>query len=287
MITGAASQGGPLVSAAAALATAAEIVLLDARVAAAFCRRHLRGALHADPDVALARVDPEHTPAVGGRHPLPSPVEWQHQCDRWGLRRNERIVVYDDASGSNAAARAWWMLRASGYANSVVLDGGLAAAQAAGWAVESGEGPADVPLRGDAEVLPWQWPVVDARTVDRVRQLARWRVIDVRSPERWRGEVETRDPVAGRIPGSVNIPWSLNLRTDGTFCSAEELRVLYRERLGDVDPHRVIVHCGSGVTACHTLLALDVAGMHGAALYVGSWSEWCRGDWPIAVGAGG
>lgn len=285
MIDRSADRSGPLISAADALATAAHCALLDARVGAAFRAGHLRGAQPADTDVALAHVDPKADPAVGGRHPLPSPVAWQSQCERWGLRRSDRIVVYDDANGSNAAARAWWMLRSSGYANSVVMDGGLSAAQAAGWIVECGEGPADVSGRGDAAVRPWQWPMASARTVDRVRHLATWRVVDVRSPERWRGETETRDPVAGRIPGSLNIPWTLNLRTDGTFRSSEELRAFYREQLGDVEPHRVIVHCGSGVTACHTLLALEVAEMHGAALYVGSWSEWCRGDWPIARGA--
>lgn len=277
---------GPLVSAASALTERAGCTLLDARPATAFRTGHLRGALLADLEDSLAQCDMELAPSVGGRHPLPSPVRWQLQCARWGLHRNERIVVYDDASGSNAAARAWWMLRASGYVNTFVLDGGMAAARAAGWEIDAGEGPNNAPRGGDIEVYPWQRPVVDARMVDLVRQLDTWRVIDVRAPERWLGEVETRDPVAGRIPGSVNIPWQLNLQSDGTFRSAEELRMLYRARLGDVAPHRVVVHCGSGVTACHTLLALDVAGMHGAALYVGSWSEWCRGDWPIARGPG-
>ena len=277
---------GPLISASSAWADHASVTFLDARTARAFRAGHLIGALHADPDASLACVDPEKDPSDGGRHPLPSPVEWQAQCERWGLKRRGRVVIYDDASGSNAAARAWWMLRASGYSNSSVLDGGMATARAAGWEIETGEGTTSAQPRGDTEVYPWQRPVVDARTVDLVRQLDTWRVVDVRAPERWRGEVETRDPVAGRIPGSVNIPWTLNLRSDGTLQSAEELRVLYRERLGNVAPHRVIVHCGSGVTACHTLLALEVAGMQGAALYVGSWSEWCRGDWPIARGAG-
>ncbi len=286
MTASAAPLPGPLVSAADALATATYSTLLDARTGVAFRTGHLQGARPADTDVALAHVDLRADPAVGGRHPLPSAVRWQSQCERWGLRRDDRIVVYDDVSGSNAAARAWWMLRASGYTNSVVLDGGLSAAQAAGWVVERGEGPAGVPRRGDTDVLAWHWPVADAHMVNRVRQLTTWRVVDVRAPERWRGEVETRDPVAGRIPGSVNIPWSLNLRTGGPFRPAAELRALYREKLGDVESHCVVVHCGSGITACHTLLALNVAGMHGATLYVGSWSEWCRGDWPIARGAG-
>ncbi|MDQ8154042.1 MAG: rhodanese-like domain-containing protein [Gemmatimonadota bacterium] len=278
---------GPLISAASALTERAGFTLLDARPAAAFRAGHLRGALLADLEGALSQCDMALAPSVGGRHPLPSPVRWQSQCAHWGLRRNERIVVYDDAGGSNAAARAWWMLRASGYVNTCVLDGGMTTARAAGWDVDAGEGTNNAPLGGDSEVQPWQRPVVDAPMVDLVRQLDTWRVIDVRAPERWRGEVETRDPVAGRIPGSINMPWQLNLRSDGTFRSAEELRMLYREQLGDVAPHRVVVHCGSGVTACHTLLALEVAGLRGAALYVGSWSEWCRGAWPIARGPGG
>ncbi|MEJ7596333.1 MAG: rhodanese-like domain-containing protein [Kofleriaceae bacterium] len=119
-----------------------------------------------------------------------------------------------------------------------------------------------------------------------IRRASRaWKVIDVRSGERFRGDTEPFDPVAGHIPGAINIPYVANLGPDDRFKSVEELREIYDRALGDTPPSQVIVHCGSGVTACHTLLALEHAGLPGAALYVGSWSEWCRTERPRATGA--
>lgn len=117
----------------------------------------------------------------------------------------------------------------------------------------------------------WQLPTVTMEQVDQLRNDPRWRVLDVRSAERFRGETEPIDPVAGHIPGAVNVPYTENIGK-----SPQELRAMYERLLGDVPPERLVVHCGSGVTACHTLFALEKAGLKGASLYVGSWSEWCR-----------
>ncbi|HEX6100048.1 MAG TPA: rhodanese-like domain-containing protein [Thermoanaerobaculia bacterium] len=241
-------------------------VILDARPRAAYEAGHLEGAIHADLETQLSA---KGDPAQGGRHPLPPVERWLAQLEEWGITPATHVVVYDDADGANAAARVWWMLRAVGHENvEVVTD----------WRnVGRGFSP---PAPGGGGLKPrptsWQLPTVTIDEVDRLRNDPSWRVLDVRSRERFRGETEPIDPVAGHIPGAVNLPY-----TDNTGKSPEELRAMYEELLGDVPPERLIVHCGSGVTACHTLLALDRAGLHGAALYVGSWGEWCRNDRPI------
>jgi thiosulfate/3-mercaptopyruvate sulfurtransferase len=167
------------------------------------------------------------------------------------------------------------MMRAVGHTRVAVLDGGLQAATAAGLVVTEAEAPpisALAPYPCDA----WQRPTVDMESVERLLKDPAWKVLDVRSPERWRGEVETLDPVAGRIPGTVNLPFSENLDAAGRFKTPEALRQMYLDLLGGTPPENLAVHCGSGVTACHTLLALELAGLDGASLYVGSYSEWCR-----------
>lgn len=250
-------------------------VLLDARSREAFTHGHLPGALHADPDVDLSAAgEPDHDPARGGRHPLPSPAAWARRLGEWGITPGIPVVVYDEASGGNAAARAWWMLRAAGHADCAVLDGGLQAALAAGF--ERSQEPSASVARPPYPFDRWRWPSVPLETVaERVRDPA-WVVLDVRSAERWRGETEPFDPVAGRIPGARNLFWQENLGEGGRFKGRDELRAMYESLLGGRPPDRLIVHCGSGVTACHTLLALEAAGLPGASLYVGSWSEWCR-----------
>ena len=171
------------------------------------------------------------------------------------------------------------MLRAAGHERVAVLDGGLTAAVAAGTELTTAP-PAISPLPPYA-CERWARPTVDIDLVDSLRTSPKWRVIDVRSAPRFAGVEEPIDPVAGHIPGAINIPFTENLE-DGCFKPPEELRKLYGGRLSGVDANHVVVHCGSGVTACHTLLALEIAGLHGASLYVGSWSEWCRNPRPRA-----
>jgi thiosulfate/3-mercaptopyruvate sulfurtransferase len=251
------------------------IVLLDARPdAAAYAQGHLPDAQHADLDTQLSAARaPDVDPARGGRHPLPRIEDWCAQLGAWGITPQTAVVIYDDQCGANAAARAWWMLRAVGHAQVQVLDGGLSAALAAGLNLTE-----QIPTVTPAASYParrWQWPLVDIDTVaQRVRD-PQWCVLDVRAAPRYRGETEPIDPVAGHIPGAVNLPYAENLR-DGGYAKAAVLRAQYAKLLDGRAPQRLIVHCGSGVTACHTLLALEHAGLHGAALYVGSWSEWCR-----------
>jgi thiosulfate/3-mercaptopyruvate sulfurtransferase len=268
----------PLISASSLHATLATLRLLDARPdAAEFASGHLPGALHADLNRHLSTAsDPGHDPAQGGRHPLPPPARFAAQLGAWGIGPGTEVVVYDAQGGGNAAARLWWMLRALGHHRVAVLDGGLQAALEAGMTLTAVP-PTVTPLAA-YPATAWQLPLVEAEAVDTLRRDATQKLLDVRSAERWRGEVETLDPLAGHIPGSLNLPWNDNLQADGRFKSPEALRAQYAAMLNGTSPDRLTVHCGSGVTACHTLLALELAGLSGAALYGGSWSEWCRSD---------
>lgn len=248
-------------------------VLLDARPRAEYEAGHLRNAIHADLETQLSAArDPGADPARGGRHPLPPAERWLRQLGEWGITPDTNVVIYDDQAGANAAARAWWMLRAAGHERVRVLDGGLSAS--------------GLPLTTDAPEIhphsrypatPWYRPTVDIEGVNALRKARDWKVLDVRSRERFRGETEPIDPVAGHIPGAVNLPFVENLE-GGRFKSPNALRAQYEQLLGDTPVERLVVHCGSGVTACHTLLALEHAGLDGAALYVGSWGEWCRNE---------
>jgi len=266
----------PLITALELQSLPAPVRLLDVRPdPAEYAVGHLPGALHAELNRHLSTAsDPGHDPASGGRHPLPPLPRFAAQVGGWGIGPKTRVVLYDANGGGNAAARLWWMLRALGHEEVRVLDGGLPEALRVGMTLTSE--PAAVPALAPYPAERWQFPLVDAEGVEFLRKDPRRRLLDVRSRERWRGETESLDPVAGHIPGSLNLPWNENLGPDGRFKSPEALRAQYELLLGGTPPERLAVHCGSGVTACHTLLALEVAGLPGASLYVGSWSEWCR-----------
>lgn len=261
-----------------------DLVWLDARPGpagrAAYDELHVAGAAHADLDRDLS--GDASRPEDGGRHPLPALGAFAATLGRWGIRPETPVVIYDDQGGANAAARAWWMLRAVCHADVAILDGGFAAAVRAGIATSTlpGDhpdvGPYPVPER-------WALPLVSRDEVMRRREDPDWVVLDVRSAERYSGHVEPFDPIAGHIPGAVNVPLTENLDPSGSFRSAAELAQRYERLLGGRSPAELIVHCGSGVTACHTLAALERAGLGGASLYVGSWSEWCRSDLPMAL----
>lgn len=248
-----------------------DAVMLDARVGKdvdeAFAAGHLQGALQAHLERDLSG-DTSH-PQDGGRHPLPSLEDWAATLGRWGIGPTTRVVCYDDRGGVMGAARAWWMLRAVGHTEVYVLRGGFQAAVAAGLAVETGdERPAP---RGAYPVGGWSLPTVARSEV--AAHLARGgTVVDVRAAERFAGHHEPIDPVAGHIDGARNVPLTTH-QADGAMLSAEALRAQFADWGA---PDDVVVHCGSGVTACYTLLAMHEAGRDGAALYVGSWSEWCR-----------
>ncbi len=260
------------------------LVLIDARsgpgARARYEERHLEGALHVDLDLELASKPAD--PARGGRHPLPTPEAFAAVLGRLGITPASRVVIYDDKGGANAAARFWWMLEAVGHEDVRVLDGGFEAALAAGVPTRThGPRPAKRPAY---RFEHWRRPTA---SIDEVASAARepgCLVIDVRDPVRYRGESEPIDPIPGHLPGAVNVPFSSNLGPDGRFLPSEELARKYRAVIGERAPSNVIVHCGSGVTACHTLLAMAHAGIVGPKLYVGSWSEWSRSGRPIARG---
>jgi len=270
----------PIVSAEWVVHNALWLVLMDARGRTAYDHGHALGAAHADLDTRLAAPAPH--PERGGRHPLPDIAGLCAWLAGRGVGPNSRIVVYDDQGGANAAARFWWTMRALGHAEVSVVDGGFQELVSAGIATEKHE-------RGPALVPPypadrWLLPTADVDDVDRLRTDPTACVIDARAAPRFRGETEPIDPVAGHIPGAVNVPYADNLDASGRFKSPSELRAMYEAALAGVSPSRVIAQCGSGVTACHTLLAMEIAGLTGAALYVGSWSEWCRQPRPRAPG---
>jgi thiosulfate/3-mercaptopyruvate sulfurtransferase len=255
------------------LAARTDAVILDCRPdALAYAAGHLAGAVHAQLERDLAGPAPD--PAHGGRHPLPLVRDLTATLGRWGVTPRKTVVAYDDQNGANAAARLWWLLKALGQPDVRVVDGGLAALRDAGFTLTT-EVPSPEP-EPPFPVLAWVRDTADIDEVERARTAADRRLIDVRAAFRFRGESEPIDPIAGHIPGARNAPFADNLRPDGSFKSADELRTLLTAALDGIPPERTIVHCGSGVTACHTLLALERAGMRGARLYVGSWSEWCR-----------
>lgn len=251
--------------------------ILDVRSEAAYREGHVLGAIRVDRDLDLSAMgEPGFDPACGGRHPLPSSEHWRACLKGWGLRPGLPVLAYDEAANGDGAARLWWMLRASGFQQVALLDGGFKAYAAAGLPVST-EGVA-MPGDGEGEPVP-DWgamPRIDLESLEGCLGRPDARVVDVRAAERWRGEVEPFDPVPGRIPGTINLPWMASLDAEGRMQPAEALHQRFVEGLGGVSPDRVIVHCGSGVTACHTLFALERAGLPGAALYVGSYSEWCR-----------
>lgn len=257
------------------------MVIIDARSGPdayeRYCANHLEGALHADLDRDLSQKPTD--PAYGGRHPLPAVKDFTEFLGKLGITPSTHIVVYDDKSGANAAARFWWMLRALGHTSIQMVDGGLDAIihEQLPMTSSTDEPRCTSPYPADS----WQLPTVTIDDVAEAVMDPHTLVIDVREAYRYRGEREPIDLIAGHIPGAVNIPYLNNLTRDGRFLSVQELASQYNDALAHRDPANVIVHCGSGVTACHTLLALEQAGIKGASLYVGSWSEWSRRDYPV------
>lgn len=263
-----------------ALAQTSEIVIVDAGAGISYATQHLKGAVHADLNNDLATVPDDA--AHGGRHPLPAPEVFAQTLGRLGITPHSYVVVYDDQGGALAAARFWWMLKAAGHEKVQVVNGGLNAAAKAGFTLSD-----LVEMPAPAEPYPftsWHWHTADIDEVAKAASDASYIVVDVRDGARYRGETETIDAVAGHIPGAVNIPYATNLDADGLLLPPLELRDKYMAELGTVPPENAIVHCGSGVTACHTLLAMAYAGLPVPKLYVGSWSEWSRSGREIATG---
>ena len=255
--------------------------------AQAYLAGHIPGALHAHLDNDLAGPKAMSESGHSGRHPLPAIDEWLAQIGEWGIDPQTQVVVYDDAGGMTAG-RLWWMLRAVGHTAVAVLDGGLPAWTTAGGELEAGQqrparslGPYPGSFRGD-----WVAQMDEIRAqVERPDAEAKYLIVDARSADRFRGEVEPYGPIAGHIPGSQNLPYAGNLNPDGTFRSAAELRARFKPVVDAAGDREVVMSCGSGVSACHNLLAMEIAGLPAARLFPNSWSGWtATPGTPVAKG---
>lgn len=228
---------------------------------------HLPGAVYAHLDRHLSDL----AKAGRGRHPLPDAADFSRHLSRWGIAPDTLVIAYDEKQ-SAFASRLWWMLRAAGHEAVVVLDGGIEAWRRAGLPLDA---TPTLPPPVRREVVFDAARMVDADAVERLRNDPARLLLDARPGPRFRGEVEPLDPVAGHVPGAVNRPVADNLEADGRFKPAASLRAGFEALLAGRAPEAVVSMCGSGVTACHTLLAMAAAGLDGARLYPGSWSEWC------------
>lgn len=237
---------------------------------AAYAAGHLPGAIFVDLDEDLA------DPPGPGRHPLPDPARFVARLAELGIGRGHKVVAYDDAGGG-IAARLWWMLEDLGHPSVRVLDGGLQAWSAAGLPLTT-DLPAPAPA-DPTEPRPWT-RVIDANALtDRLGAVT---LVDVRAPERYRGETEPIDPKAGHLPTAVNVPIGGNLASDGRFLAPDLLAARYRA-LGPAD-REVVLYCGSGANACHGALAMRVAGLPDPTIYAGSFSDWSRADREVITG---
>ncbi|MDO5634246.1 MAG: sulfurtransferase [Micrococcus sp.] len=261
---------------------AARLILLDVRYVpghsgadhSSYVQGHLPGAVYVSMDSELSR----HAGPREGRHPLPDPDRFADAVRMWGISDGDAIVVYDDFSGM-AAARAWWLLRHAGLKNSVVLDGGLRAWRDAGLPLQPGE---VIPTPGSAHPSWGRMPVVDGAGAEAIA--AGGLLLDARAHERYTGEHEPLDAVAGHIPGAVSAPSTATLTEDGHLRPLTDLAEHFGA-LGVSDDVPVAAYCGSGVTAAHLVLTLAAAGRHGVALFPGSWSAWSQNpDNPVATG---
>jgi thiosulfate/3-mercaptopyruvate sulfurtransferase len=256
----------------------ASIILIDAsngkNAYNNYLESHLQGALYVDLNTQL--TDIKEDLAVGGRHPLPDLEQFSKVLSSLGITPESHVVVYDDKNGANAAARFWWMLKAVGHEKVQVLNGGKSTTEAIGFPLAKGIEKAE--KVGLYPLTNWQLPQVTIDEVEKATTNKDAIIIDVRETARYKGHVEPLDLIAGHIPNAVNVPFSTNLDENGLFLSPSLLKEKYETVFQDIPVENRIVHCGSGVTACHTLLAIASAGLEIPNLYVGSWSEWSRND---------
>lgn len=239
-----------------------------------YIKKHLEYSVFVDLNSDLAEID---DPKNGGRHPLPKFEDFVKKLGTLGIDNNSHVVIYDDKNGANAAARFWWMLRAVGHKKVQVLNGGLPVAQNQNYPLSSVE-EYYPETKYISDYQDWQLPQVWIDDVKKASQDSDSMIVDVRESQRFDGIMEPIDLVAGHIPNAQNFPFIDNLDEKGLFKSPEVLRNLYSELFDNYEKSKIIFHCGSGVTACHSLLALDYAGFDIPNLYVGSWSEWSRNE---------
>lgn len=245
----------------------------------AYREGHIPGAVYAHLDRDLSSPITKES----GRHPLPDPERFAQRLGAWGVSAETQVIAYDADTGAYAA-RLWWLLRWIGHEAVAVLDGGLRAWKEAGLPLTA-EVPQRTPTRFIAHPNRSAW-LSTGEVAEKIR--AGWRLLDARAPERFAGKAEPIDPIAGHVPGAINHPLASNLNAEARFLSAADLRARYTRSQAGVEDDRTIAMCGSGVTACHLLLGMEIAGKRGARLYAGSWSEWIRDpDRPKAMGDDG
>ena len=258
-----------------------DLVLIDAsnghEARAKYEEKHLKGACFVSLEKQLSDIKSDF--ARGGRHPLPKTQDFSEVLSQLGISPKSHVVIYDNNKGANSAARFWWMLKSVGHEKVQVLNGGMEEAEKLNFPVSS---QPEVVKKTEPYLLNnWQLPLASIEEVEKASQNEDYLIIDVRDPARYRGEVEPIDLIAGHIPGAINIPFKVNLDQNGLFLPAHMLKVKYENVFGNMKSNQIIVHCGSGVTACHSLLAIAQAGLKIPKLYLGSWSEWSRNNKPI------
>lgn len=254
--------------------------------AQAFAEQHLPGASHANIERDLSQHQAGAPKASGGRHPLPTQEAFSAWLQAQGVRADTPVVVYD-RNGNNYCGRLWWMLKWCGHPAVAVLDGGLAAWLALGGATESGLGAAPTASAEPYPLRPSGVRLVDGDAVAAALGSPEQTLLDARASARFEGRTEPLDPVAGHIPGALNRPFSANFESSGRFKPAEVLAQEFQQLLAHRPAQQVVHQCGSGVSAVANLLAMEIAGLGGSALYAGSWSEWSRhGGRPCAQSAG-
>jgi thiosulfate/3-mercaptopyruvate sulfurtransferase len=264
----------PLISPEDLARTAESVVIVDCRFRlddpswgrTQYLEAHIPGAVYAHLDSDLSGPKT----GLNGRHPLPAPDVLASTFGRLGISGGGKVVAYDQDNGM-FASRLWWLLRWLGHDAVMVVDGGFSRWVAEGRPTRPGEERHPSAAFAGAPRLEM---TTSADEIEAVRSDPAWALVDARAPERYRGDIEPIDAVAGHIPGALNRPYLSNLRDDATFRPPGELRAEFKALSGNVASDHVICYCGSGVTACHNLLALEVAGAVGAKLYPGSWSEW-------------
>lgn len=236
--------------------------------------RHLDGALFVDLNTQLADI--KENLSNGGRHPLPSFEQFSETLSSLGITPENHIIIYDHKNAANAAARFWWMLKSIGHDKVQILNGGFQAAEKLGFPINNKI--KNIIKSKHYKINKWGLPLSDIFEVEKASKDQNYIIIDVRENKRYTGEIESIDLIAGHIPSAINEPFTNNLDEDGFFLKPLQLKKKYQTIFKNINPKNIIVHCGSGVTACHTLLAIYYAGLKIPKLYVGSWSEWSRNN---------
>jgi thiosulfate/3-mercaptopyruvate sulfurtransferase len=254
----------------------ADWVIVDCRFSLADTEAGAKAYRHGHiPNARYAHLDKDLSSQITdftGRHPLPNFASLAKKLGDWGISNNSQIVAYDDAGGA-FAGRLWWLLRCMGHDKVAVLDGGIKQWQKQGLPITT-----TLPKVKSTTFRPYLNEAVWLNAIQVQNSMAKKSIylIDARTPERYRGEQEPIDPVAGHIPYALNRAFQLNLDSNGLFLPPEQLRQQFKQLIGSTAPEQVVHYCGSGVTACHNLLAMEHAGLTGSKLYAGSWSEWIR-----------